>query len=174
MKGEHRPTCRSASPRLVAADELVPESSSSLIDGRVKKGPTRLFDGDPETEWAEAAAGGGIGEWCGARLNSPTTILEVGVGIGHGKISSEYGDLFPLNSRPRSVILGVGDWSTAVSLQDTREVQWLRVPSVSAERIQITILSTYPGSRWQDTSINTILIRGSQCLGSGGGAEPGL
>ena len=138
---------------------LRPRASSALKEGSLIKGADRLFDGDPDTEWADGVDGPGVGEWFGAELIQPSVVVGVDIAIGHQKKSSKYGDLFALNSRPSRVRLVVGDWTQEFDLRDSRELQGLAVPAIEASEVRLFILDTYPGTRWADTSVNTVLIR---------------
>lgn len=150
------------SRRLEAAD-LVGVASSELTErSGFTNAVARLFDGDPDTAWAEGVAGTGVGEWFGADLRREFVVTRVGVGPGHAKLSKKYGRLFELNSRPARLRMRVGDWEDEVTLRDDPNLQWVDVPQVSATEVRLAILAVYEGSRWPDTTVNTVEIEVAQ------------
>jgi hypothetical protein len=134
-------------------------SSSYLIESGVSYPPDNLaINYRTDKPWVEGVEGHGINE---------KIFFEKGFGINcslHisiGYISYDKPYLYYQNSRPKTIKLSVENkFSIMVDLKDTPHYQEILLPSdIYQEDILILeILDVYPGTKYEDTCINTIFI----------------
>jgi hypothetical protein len=132
-------------------------ASSTLPPSRVASyDPDRAMDGSWSTVWVEGAAGEGVGEWIEIRLGSPVTVWKIGVVNGYGK-----GPRYRENARIRDAELQFSDGSTQlIHLADSNDLQYFDVRPTTTTGLQLTILSVYPGTRWDDTALGELRLWG--------------
>ncbi|HEX6751796.1 MAG TPA: hypothetical protein VF092_31165 [Longimicrobium sp.] len=108
------------------------------------------------TVWVEGASGDGSGEWIELRLSSVVTVSRVGIVNGYGK-----GSRFEENERVRDARITFSDGSSrTIRLADHNELQYFDLGQHSTTSLRLTILSVYPGTRWEDAAIGEIRIWG--------------
>jgi len=113
-------------------------------------------DGSWNTVWVEGAAGDGVGEWVQVQLDSPVTVSKIGIVNGYGK-----GSRYLENARVRDAELKFSDETTQrLHLADSNDMQYFEVRPNTTTWVRLTILSVYPGTRWDDTAIGEIRLWG--------------
>lgn len=130
--------------------------SSRLADqGSNSYGPDNLIDGDPRTAWCEGVAGFGRGETISIRVDGGIPFRRLLVRNGYGKSRETYFN----NNRPRIV-----EFRTDTGVRTRRELpdQNAPIPVYLPElgnhrRIDMTILTVYPGSKYDDTCFDFIV-----------------
>lgn len=135
-------------------------ATSSLQDGTgvFSTNNLNLSIGKP---WAEGVAGYGIGEkltLCAGAFPLSQSNLYISIGF----VSYSEPQLYEYNSRPAKIRLSHGDDSIIVDLLDTPHFQFIDLPYWHDGNLEIEILDVYPGTKWQDTCINSILFSWSQ------------
>ncbi len=116
--------------------------------------PMNVIDGTLDNAWCEDASGQGIGEWL--LINFDNEYLISGMNINAGYQKSE--DLYYKNSRPKEIRVTFTDESYEdFTLSDVMGQQTVAFSHpVSTTNVVITILSVYPGSKYQDTLISEV------------------
>jgi hypothetical protein len=108
--------------------------------------------------WAEGVEGNGIGE----KIFFEKAFIHNGsMHISIGFVSYDRPYLYYQNSRPKTIRLSVENkFSFVVELRDTPHYQEIKFPSdISQDDILVLeILDVYPGTKFEDTCINTILF----------------
>jgi hypothetical protein len=126
-------------------------------DQRHSYEPMKATDGMKSTAWVEGVPGPGIGEWIELAFPQETEIWEVGLDVGFDESES----LFYANNRVRKARLHFSDDSPLeVTAQDIRGIQYFRIPFVRTTFARLEILDVYPGTRWDDTCLAEIVVRG--------------
>jgi len=110
-----------------------------------------------DNPWVENVTGQGIGE---RLFISKIIAREVFISIGFVSFNRPY--LYVMNSRPKEIKISViGKFSIIQHLSDTPNYQKIILPEeVNYKDILIIeILSVFEGTRYQDTCINSIIVR---------------
>lgn len=136
-------------PKAVTASSALRASSTN--DYRA----TNLLDGDLETAWSEGADGPGAGEWVRFEFSQQVTLSRIEIANGYQKDE----DRFFGNPRVRSLQVEYSTGSTQlVTLLDTKEFQVIVPTRQPVEWVKLTIVSVYPGDKWDDTSLSEVRI----------------
>jgi hypothetical protein len=132
-------------------------ASSVLPPSRVATyGPGMVTDGRWSTVWVEGAPGNGVGEWIELQLDSPVAIAKVGVVNGYGK-----GPRYLENARLREAELQFSDGTAKrIHLADSNDLQYFDLRPNTTTVVRLTIVSVYPGTRWDDVAIGEIRLWG--------------
>jgi len=132
-------------------------ASSMLPPSRVATyGPGMATDGRWGTVWVEGAPGDGVGEWIELQLGSPVAVAKVGVVNGYGK-----GPRYRENARVREAELRFSDGSAQrIHLADSNDLQYFDLSPNTTTAVRLTIVSVYPGTRWDDVAIGEIRLWG--------------
>ncbi len=127
-------------------------ASSVLTDGGTTFSAERAIDGDISTCWQESAEGMGEGEWLMLEFAQATDVNAISLRPGAAKT----GDTFMRNARPERVEFSFSDGSTLnFSFNDTNAWQSILLPeTINTSFIKATILSTYPGTKYEDLGIS--------------------
>jgi len=135
--------------KVTASSSLPPE------EGYVYE-PAMTIDQDTYTAWVEAADDDGVGEWIKYSLANPAEVNSVKIFPGYA--SSEI--VYFKNNRVKKVSIEFSDGQTQeFELADLYEMQTIQLPgAVTTDYIKITILETWPGSKFDDTCIAEIEI----------------
>lgn len=110
--------------------------------------------------WCEAAKGTGIGEWLEMTINNygdtGATIKTLIIGNGYQKSRKSFYE----NTRPRDVRIEMNTGVTITTrLKDGFGNQHIRFANWhDITKVRLTILSVYPGSKYQDTCLTTFGI----------------
>jgi hypothetical protein len=133
----------------------VTNASSTLPPSRVAAyTPEMALDGRWNTVWVEGAEGSGAGEWIELRLAAPAEIRKIGVVNGYGKA-----ERFAENGRVRDAQIRFSNGTTQeIRLADSNEMQYFDLRPNNTASVRLTILSIYPGTRWDDTAIGEIRL----------------
>jgi hypothetical protein len=109
-----------------------------------------ILDDDPSTAWR--CDGDGRGVTLSLRLGAPTQIVAVGMIPGYAKTDPyDHIDRYAENRRVSKVrwTFGDGRWieQTLSTDPQSRQLQTLRIPQVTSDRVTLEILDSVPGSR---------------------------
>ena len=139
----------SVPPTVTASSTLDEATSNDFLPGNV-------LDGDLTTCWSEDRPNA-AGEWIRFDFPGERRIRRMRIINGYDKVAGSQ-DRWSQNSRVRDATLRFSDGSERnVTLRDTREWQTIEFPDGTATRsVLLIIRSTYPGSRWQDTSLSEV------------------
>ena len=131
-------------------------SSMLAAQGSNSYGPGNLFDNAPSTAWVEGVRGNGEGQKLSWEFERTTDPRFLHVMNGYAKSQRSYSR----NARVRQLrvtgstgismdltLLDHGDWQTFV-LEGMTGQKWL----------QLEILSTYPGTHYQDTALSGLVL----------------
>jgi hypothetical protein len=136
-----------------------PSASSTLPPSKAGDyRPERAVDGDPKTAWCEGALGPGVGQSLTLSFNPPMAVTALTILPGYGKSP----EVFQANARPRRVRIEAGT-APAVEreLRDAFESQRLElVAGPPTASVRTTVLSVWPGGRFEDMCISEILAEG--------------
>lgn len=129
-------------------------ATSELREGNVLHSAERLIDGSVNNAWVEGAPGYGINEFAVLRFTGAYRISGMRIHAGYQKSDKVYYN----NARPEQIRAEFSDGtSEVITLQDVQAVQDITFEkSVVTEDITITILSVYPGSKYEDTVISEV------------------
>ena len=117
-------------------------------------GPQNLFDGSNRTAWCEGVPGNGEGERIHIRIEDGPPFRRLLINNGYAKSADTYRN----NGRARTIDITTdrGDRIRTV-LPDTSSEVVVQIPGpVQYRELTIRIVDTYPGSKYQDTCINSI------------------
>ena len=129
------------------------KASSSLKEKNHNFSPERItFWGNLNYVWAEGASGQGIGEKLFLKKNLIKKLY-----ILPGYVSIKRPDLFNKNSRPKKIKISIKGNIYYFSFIDKPIFQVLNVNSAIDDEIIIEILEVYPGTKYEDTCISSIL-----------------
>jgi hypothetical protein len=106
--------------------------------------------------WSEGVPGPGLGEWVELVPQKPNPLLALGVYSGF-----QSGALFQKNGRPSRVEIELnGEHRFTATLGDVMNEQLIPIVGYTkpVARIRITIRDVYPGTQFEDTCINRILL----------------
>jgi len=134
-------------------------ATSYLEENGVEYLPENLRKYDmADKPWVEGVDGQGIGEkifFKDFSLNNGSMHISIGY------VSYDKPYLYTQNSRPKTISLSVENkFSITVSLKDTPNFQEIKLPSdiSNDDTLILEILDVYPGTKFEDTCINSILF----------------
>ena len=132
-------------------------ASSYLSEKNIKHVTDRIMDGDTTTAWVEGVEGNGEGESITFTFGDLYVVSDIKIWNGYQK--SE--DLYYKNARPSELELEFSDGSTErISLQDTSSgFQEFALERHVTSYVKIKIISTYEGSKYEDTVISEIELQ---------------
>ena len=132
------------------------EATSELKQEGYDFNPYQLVDGNPSTCWVEGVSGYGENEVITFRnhMYMPIDISEIHIINGYNAESPE---MYHKNSRVKEIKIEFDDQTYYETLEDTNNVQVIKLDQkVSTGQVKITILSTYPGTTYDDTCLSEI------------------
>ena len=138
--------------------EGVPTSlcASSVLasQGSNSYGPENLIDDSLATAWVEGVSGTGEGQTLAWEFGADTDIRTLYLVNGYAKSERT----FTRNARVASLrVTGSTGAQATLSLRDTMDWQRFDLPGMAAQRwLQLEILSTYPGTHYEDTAISAL------------------
>lgn len=132
-------------------------ASSYLPEKNIKHMPDLIMDGDTTTAWVEGVDGNGEGESITFTFGDLYAVSDIKIWNGYQK--SE--DLYYKNARPAELELEFSDGSTErISLQDTSSgFQEFALERHVTSYVKVKIISTYEGSKYEDTVISEIELQ---------------
>jgi hypothetical protein len=128
-----------------ATSVLAPQAGNSY-------GPDGLRQQGPGNAWCEGRAGEGIGETLVFRMDPGKTFTTILIENGYSKSPT----IFARNGRPHLVEIRTSDGLVETrELADSAEVTAVDLSrEVEASWVSMTILSVYPGSKYNDTCVS--------------------
>jgi hypothetical protein len=131
------------------------DASAYLVEGDIHYTPSKLVNWELNSAWAVK---GGINESLLININKVYRDRYMYISIGYVAYSKP--NLYRENARPKKI--RIADYSNAsnfrdIELADTPNHQEININGLG-DSIQITILEIYPGTRYDDTCINNILL----------------
>lgn len=144
-------------PEIRMRDVKDVSASSYLSEKNIKHVPDRIMDGDTTTAWVEGVEGNGEGESITFTFGDLYVVSDIKIWNGYQK--SE--DLYYKNARPAELELEFSDGSTErISLQDISSgFQEFALERHVTSYVKVKIVSTYDGSKYEDTVISEIELR---------------
>lgn len=144
-------------PEIRMRDVKDVSASSYLSEKNIKHVPDRIMDGDTTTAWVEGVEGNGEGESITFTFGDLYAVSDIKIWNGYQK--SE--DLYYKNARPAELELEFSDGSTErISLQDISSgFQEFALERHVTSYVKVKIVSTYDGSKYEDTVISEIELR---------------
>lgn len=132
-------------------------ASSYLPEKNIKHMSDLIMDGDTTTAWVEGVDGNGEGESITFTFGDLYAVSDIKIWNGYQK--SE--DLYYKNARPAELELEFSDGSTErISLQDTSSgFQEFALERHVTSYVKVKIISTYEGSKYEDTVISEIELQ---------------
>lgn len=132
-------------------------ASSYLSEENIKHVPDLIMDGDTTTAWVEGIPGNGEGESITFTFGDLYAVSDIKIWNGYQK--SE--DLYYKNARPAELELEFSDGSTErISLQDIASgFQEFALARHVTSYVKVKIISTYAGSKYEDTVISEIELQ---------------
>ncbi|MCB1491422.1 MAG: hypothetical protein KDJ77_06435 [Rhodobiaceae bacterium] len=129
---------------------VLPSSGSNTY------GPENLFDGSAATAWCEGARGSGAGQTISLRIDNGGPFRRIFIENGYQKNR----DIFERNARPRTIEVTT---DTGLKfrhvLEDSDGENMFDLPEPGEYRaVDIRVLDVYPGSRYEDMCISTLLV----------------
>lgn len=131
-------------------------SSTLAPQGKNTYGVDHLSDDDPLTAWVEGAEGNGEGErlsfvW----VNDPAMVCtSLMIRNGYQKSAK----LFRANGRVKDLKISIdGRVAGTATLADSWEPQALYLEAEDGQRIELEIMSVYPGDSQQDTALSELV-----------------
>lgn len=119
-------------------------------------GPLNVIDGNVATAWVEGVPGYGEGESIQIDFDGEMAFQSLFITNGYNKSLPAFYN----NARVREVRIETADrYESVHKLSDRMGSQEIRLPRiVRTSWIKLTLLSVYPGTKWDDTAISEILI----------------
>ena len=144
-------------PEIRMRDVKDVSASSYLSEKNIKHVPERIMDGDTTTAWVEGVEGNGEGESITFTFGDLYVVSDIKIWNGYQK--SE--DLYYKNARTSELELEFSDGSTErISLQDMASgFQEFALERHVTSYVKVKIVSTYDGSKYEDTVISEIELR---------------
>ena len=144
-------------PEIRMRDVKDVSASSYLSEKNIKHVPDRIMDGDTTTAWVEGVDGNGEGESITFTFGDLYVVSDIKIWNGYQK--SE--DLYYKNARTSELELEFSDGSTErISLQDMASgFQEFALERHVTSYVKVKIVSTYDGSKYEDTVISEIELR---------------
>lgn len=134
------------------------QASSTLFDEKINYKtywPGNVIDNNPATAWVEGEKGNGIGEWIDFAFFNPINLNMIRIINGYAKSDA----LYAANNRVKKLKIDFDDGTSLVAeLKDsTMEPQLIQISNQKVvERVRLTILEVFPGSKYHDTCISEI------------------
>lgn len=131
-------------------------ASSALQEYNMTHDPGYLADGDLTTGWCEGVSGSGEGETVQIALDRTCTVTGFDIYAGYHKSS----ELFAKNGRPAEIYVEFGNgYGESFALEDVMEKQRFDFAEpVETDSITFTLVSVYPGSKYEDTVITEVIV----------------
>lgn len=132
-------------------------ASSLLTENGTTYGPENMNE-DIGTCWVEGVKGQGIHEKILIRTGGARSLH-----VSTGFVSYEKPELFSQNSRPKVIRLYAdGTFDFNIELRDYSQIHTITLPKAvpKDQLLTIEILEVYPGTHYQDTCINMIMVDG--------------
>lgn len=132
-------------------------SSSYLVEGETTYYPKFLGDTGLEKLWVEGVPDHGIGE----TISFSKPILVENLYLSNGYVSYRKPYLYCYNSRVKKIRMTDeldDSFEMIFNLDDTPNPQKIDLESKEVRKLIIEIQDIYPGSKWDDTCINFILV----------------
>lgn len=144
-------------PEIRMQDVKDVSASSYLSEKNIKHVPDLIMDGDTTTAWVEGVDDNGEGESITFTFGDLYAVSDIKIWNGYQK--SE--DLYYKNARPAELELEFSDGSTErISLQDTSSgFQEFALERHVTSYVKVKIISTYEGSKYEDTVISEIELQ---------------
>ena len=144
-------------PEIRMRDVKDVSASSYLSEKNIKHVPDRIMDGDTTTAWVEGVEGNGEGESITFTFGDLYVVSDIKIWNGYQK--SE--ELYYKNARTSELELEFSDGSTErISLQDMASgFQEFALERHVTSYVKVKIVSTYDGSKYEDTVISEIELR---------------
>ena len=136
----------------IASSELPGDDTTAYY------GPRNVLDQSFFTAWNEGAPGPGDWQWIELRSGSPQHVKSVSIAAGYNKSDEVYYN----NSRPCDIELSFSDGTIKPAhLEDRRgEYQEIKLDApVDTTFVRVLILTTYPGSTYEDCCITDIEVK---------------
>ncbi len=109
--------------------------------------------------WAEGAKGNGVGEWLELKPDVPGVLRAITIAPGFGRSDGLRENLYEANGRPKRAKLELnGEKSYEIEFTDDKIAQRFFLPDYAkpVEKIKLTFLEVYPGSRYEDLCVSRI------------------
>ena len=105
--------------------------------------------------WVEAVEGDGIGEYLDIEFKKFSDELQ----ILNGFVDFRRKHLFKDNNRVKTILVESSEpkFSQEYELEDAAKYTSIKLPA-KTNRVKITIKEVYPGNKWQDTCLSSILV----------------
>jgi hypothetical protein len=132
-------------------------SSSYLVEGKTTYLPKFLGNTALDKLWVEGVPGHGIGE----TISFSKPILVENLYLSNGYVSYNKPYLYCYNNRVKKIKITdeLDDtFEMTFTLDDTPNPQKIDLESKEVRKLIIEIQDIYPGSKWDDTCINFILV----------------
>lgn len=144
-------------PEIRMRDVKDVSASSYLSEKNIKHVTDRIMDGDTTTAWVEGVEGNGEGESITFTFGDLYVVSDIKIWNGYQK--SE--DLYYKNARPSELELEFSDGSTErILLQDMASgFQEFALERHVTSYVKVKIISTYEGSKYEDTVISEIELQ---------------
>ena len=129
-------------------------SSVLASQGANSYGPENLIDDSPATAWVEGVKGTGEGQTLAWEFGTEKDIRTLFMINGYAKSER----VFTRNARVASLrVTGSTGAQAMLNLRDTMDWQRFDLPGMAAQKwIQLEILSTYPGTHYDDTALSAL------------------
>lgn len=108
--------------------------------------------------WVEGVEGDGVGEYLDIEFKKVSDELQ----ILNGFVDFRRKHLFKANNRVKTILVESSEpkFSQEYELEDAAKYTSIKLPA-KTNRVRITIKEVYPGTKWQDTCLSSILVTDS-------------
>jgi len=134
-------------------------SASSVLEGNNDRyGAMNVVDKNPQTAWAEGAAGYGINEWIQIERDGLENVARILISNGYHKSQ----ELYDKNGKLRKFRLDFSDgqyiyYEVDKDITSLKNVKVIFNKPVSTNFIKLTVLDAFGGSKYEDTCITDIV-----------------
>lgn len=148
-----------------AMDWMLRSSSHLKAQGSHTYAAPNINDSKAVTAWVEGAKGDGVGEWVEFDMRADgaasAPFRGIRVANGYSRTAQTWRD----NGRVRRLRMDINGRPVChIDLADSPDEQAVNIPEREVRRrdkIRFTIVSVYPGARFQDTCINEMVLDGA-------------
>jgi len=133
-------------------------TSVSPTEGSVSHGPELVLDGKPETAWNTNM--NGVGQSITISVNDLSEVNGLKIRNGYNKKSASGTDLYYANARAKKILIEYATGSFEYTLKDKKR-KYQNIPFKDPQPtswMKITILSVYPGDKYDDCCISDIKV----------------
>lgn len=128
--------------------------SSYLVENTIKYDYKNKYSWQLKTPWVEGISGSGIGEW----IEKTYSISNNKIVLLNGFVDLNHPDYYYKNERIKDIEVSINGDKYYYTLEDTPQLQVIKLPKYYSGTFRITIKSVYGGTKYTDTCLSLFLF----------------